>query len=131
MKNKEHSNLIKVYKDLKLEYQALLDEKSFIKRRLEYLIKSGESYNSIIDLIEYNNSLTHSLNSISKLIRDCKEKINYSQKQFYLEEEKTFNILTTGMFNATVKAFMKSFSSGNIGINPLFPPKIGFYIHKL
>lgn len=123
MKNKEHSNLIKVYKDLKLEYQALLDEKSFIKRRLEYLIKSGESYNSIIDLIEYNNSLTHSLNSISKLIRDCKEKINYSQKQFYLEEEKTFNILTTGMFNATVKAFMKSFSSGNIGINPLFPPK--------
>lgn len=122
MKNKEHSNLIKVYKDLKLEYQALLDEKSFIKRRLEYLIKSGESYNSIIDLIEYNNSLTHSLNSISKLIRDCKEKINYSQKQFYLEEEKTFNILTTSMFNATVKSFAKSFS-GNIGINPLSPPK--------
>lgn len=122
MKNKEHSNLIKVYKDLKLEYQALLNEKSFIKRRLEYLIKSGESYNSIIDLIEYNNSLTHSLNSISKLIRDCKEKINYSQKQFYLEEEKTFNILTTSMFNVTVKAFAKSFS-GNIGINPLFPPK--------
>lgn len=115
MKNKEHSNLIKVYKDLKLEYQALLDEKSFIKRRLEYLIKSGESYNSIIDLIEYNNSLTHSLDSISKLIRDCKEKINYSQKQFYLEEEKTFDILTTSMFNATVKAFAKSFS-GNIGI---------------
>lgn len=122
MKNKEHSNLIKVYKDLKLEYQALLDEKSFIKRRLEYLIKSGESYNSIIDLIEYNNSLTHSLNSISKLIRDCKEKINYSQKQFYLEKEKTFNILTTSMFNATVKVFAKSFSR-NIGINPLSPPK--------
>lgn len=122
MKNKEHSNLIKVYKDLKLEYQALLDEKNFIKRRLEYLIKFGESYNSIIDLIEYNNSLTHSLNSISKLIRDCKEKINYSQKQFYLEEEKTFNILTTSMFNATVKSFAKSFS-GNIGINPLSPPK--------
>lgn len=122
MKNKEHSNLIKVYKDLKLEYQALLDEKSFIKRRLEYLIKSGESYNSIIDLIEYNNSLTHSLNSISKLIRDCKEKINYSQKQFYLEKEKTFNILTTSMFNATVKVFAKLFP-GNIGINPLSPPK--------
>lgn len=122
MKNKEHSDLIKVYKDLRLEYQALLDEKIFIKRRLEYLIKSGESYNSIIDLIEYNNSLTHSLDSISKLIRDCKEKINYSQKQFYLEEEKTFDILTTSMFNATVKAFAKSFS-GNIGINPLSPPK--------
>lgn len=122
MKNKEHSNLIKVYKDLKLEYQALLDEKSFIKRRLEYLIKSGESYNSIIDLIEYNNSLTYSLNSISKLIRDCKEKINYSQKQFYLKEEKTFNILTTSRFNATVKVFAKSFS-GNIGIKTFSPPK--------
>lgn len=122
MKNKEHSNLIKVYKNLKLEYQALLDEKSFIKRRLEYLIKSGESYNSIIDLIEYNNSLTHSLNSISKLIRDCKEKINYSQKQFYLEKEKTFNILTTSMFNATVKVFAKLFP-GNIGIKTFSPPK--------
>lgn len=123
MRNKEHSDLIKNYKEFKIEYQILLDEKIFIKRRIEYLINSGESYDSVIDLIEYNRSLTTSLDSISKLIKDCKEKINYSQKQFHLREEKTFNTLTTSMFNATVKAFMKSFSSGNVGINPLFPPK--------
>ena len=122
MKNKEHSDLIKNYKELKTEYQILLGEKIFIKRRIEYLINSGENYDSVIDLIEYNKSLTTSLDSISKLIKDCKEKINYSQKQFYLKE-KTFNVFTSNVFNSAVKAFMKSFPSGNIGINPLFPPK--------
>ena len=119
MNNIEHSKAAKEYRSSKKEFQALIEEKKFIKTRISYLIKSGESYDSVKELLNYNKILSDTLNSLSKTLVDLKRDIKASQRS-YKDNFFKFKYLDMNMFNAAVRAYSKSIASSSVNINPLF-----------